>query len=192
MIGPVSPPAHFFVWCRFGTICRLAAGVRAADMKRSDNSFEGSIAVTTRAGKRSGGKNLSKTKAVKRVAGTAIPRTRQSAARQMVDAVRAAALRVDRAQAFRSRIRGGAESPQGGDREDRGADIAADVRQHHRGARARRAHAQPRRRRVLQSDGRAHERGAAGSGARDRAAACRARDGGDAQPQDLHARGGSL
>ena len=35
-------------------------------MKRSDNSFEGSIAVTTRAGRRSGGKNLSKAKTVKR------------------------------------------------------------------------------------------------------------------------------
>ena len=35
-------------------------------MKRSDNSFEGSIAVTTRAGKRSGGKNPSKAKTVKR------------------------------------------------------------------------------------------------------------------------------
>ena len=36
-------------------------------MKRSDNSFEGSIAVTTRAGKWSGGKNLSKAKTAKRV-----------------------------------------------------------------------------------------------------------------------------
>ena len=35
-------------------------------MKRSDNSFEGSIAVTTRAGRRSGGKNPSKAKTVKR------------------------------------------------------------------------------------------------------------------------------